>query len=256
MTDRRRPKAFGRVGRRAGATEGATERFRRWSPPHPGPAHVGRPPYWSADPPGYPSAPGRSPVESDPTDRLAPQWWRSQVPAETAPETITPPQGPKSPRWLWLLAGAAVLLVVALLIALVISTDSARKQTAVAPLPAMPHPTSTTSPPLTTGSPSATATAPTTSPPQTTGSPPMQSVVYTVTGEGRAISITYVDNDGVRQTEFNVALPWSKEVSLSSQNTASVTIINIGHDVTCSVTVAGTQVRRHTGVGLTVCNAG
>ena len=42
----------------------------------------------------------------------------------------------------------------------------------------------------------------------------MQTMVYNVTGEGRAISITYVDNDGMMQTEFNVGLPWSKEVSL------------------------------------------
>ena len=37
-----------------------------------------------------------------------------------------------------------------------------------------------------------------------------------MTGEGRAINITYVDNGGIMQTEFNVALPWSKEVSLSA----------------------------------------
>ena len=32
----------------------------------------------------------------------------------------------------------------------------------------------------------------------------MQAVFYNVTGEGRAISITYTDNDGMMQTEFNV----------------------------------------------------
>jgi hypothetical protein len=84
----------------------------------------------------------------------------------------------------------------------------------------------------------------------------MQTVDYNVTGEGRAISITYVDNGGMMQTEFNVALPWSKEVSLqaSSSAKASVTIINIGHDVTCSLTVDGVEVNERTGVGLTVCN--
>ncbi|EUA01652.1 conserved membrane family protein [Mycobacterium kansasii 824] len=85
----------------------------------------------------------------------------------------------------------------------------------------------------------------------------MQTVVYNVTGEGRAISVTYIDTGDVIQTEFNVALPWSKEVSLpkSSLHPASVTIINIGHNVTCSVTVAGVQVRQRTGVGLTICDA-
>ncbi len=83
----------------------------------------------------------------------------------------------------------------------------------------------------------------------------MQTVVYNVTGEGRAISITYVDNEGMMQTEFNVVLPWSKQVSLpkSGNRTANVTIINIGHDVTCTVTVDGVQVVERTGAGLTVC---
>jgi hypothetical protein len=86
----------------------------------------------------------------------------------------------------------------------------------------------------------------------------MQTVVYNVTGEGRAISITYVGNDGMTQTEFNIRLPWSKEVSLprSGNPKPNVTIVNIGHDVTCSVTVDGVQVRQHTGAGLTGCNGG
>ena len=83
-----------------------------------------------------------------------------------------------------------------------------------------------------------------------------QTVVYDVSGEGRAISITYVDDDGMMQTEFNVALPWSKVVSLpdSGNRQPNITIINIGHDVTCSVTVDGVQVNQRTGAGLTVCN--
>jgi hypothetical protein len=85
----------------------------------------------------------------------------------------------------------------------------------------------------------------------------MQPVVYNVSGEGRAISITYMDTGGMIQTEFNVSLPWSKEVSLSKAAThpANVTIVNIGHNVTCSVTVAGVQVRQRTGVGITICDA-
>ena len=84
----------------------------------------------------------------------------------------------------------------------------------------------------------------------------MQTVVYNVSGEGRAISITYVDNEGMMQTEFNVGLPWSKQVSLPTSGSPkpNVTIVNIGHDVTCSVTVGGAQVIQRTGAGLTVCN--
>ena len=32
-----------------------------------------------------------------------------------------------------------------------------------------------------------------------------------------------------------------------------MTIINIGHDVTCSLTVNGVEVQQRTGAGLTVC---
>ena len=89
----------------------------------------------------------------------------------------------------------------------------------------------------------------------TTPSTGTESVVYNVTGEGRAINITYVDTGGIMQTEFNVALPWSKEVSLGApaKNSASVAVVNVGRDVTCSVSVNGAQVRQRTGRGLTIC---
>ena len=76
-----------------------------------------------------------------------------------------------------------------------------------------------------------------------------------ITGEGRAINITYVDTGGVMHTEFNVALPWSKEVSLSApaKSSASVAVVNVGRDVTCSVSVNGSQVRQRSGRGLTIC---
>jgi hypothetical protein len=93
-------------------------------------------------------------------------------------------------------------------------------------------------------------------PGETTASPSAtETVVYSVTGEGRAINITYVDSGGVMQTEFNVALPWSKEVSLSApaKSSASVAVVNVGRDVTCSVSVNGSQVRQRSGRGLTIC---
>lgn len=93
-------------------------------------------------------------------------------------------------------------------------------------------------------------------PSETTSSPSgTETVVYSVAGEGRAINITYVDTGGVMQTEFNVALPWSKEVSLSApaKSSASVAVVNVGRDVTCSVSVNGSQVRQRSGRGLTIC---
>jgi hypothetical protein len=163
---------------------------------------------------------------------------------------------------LWIAAAAAVLLVVGLVIALIIANGAMKTQTAVEPLPPMPGPSATTpTPTRTTHIPSAAPAPPTTGAPgeptESTEPGAMQPVVYSVTGEGRAISITYIDTGGMIQTEFNVSLPWSKEVSLSKSgmHPANVTIVNIGHDITCSVTVAGVQVRQRTGVGITICDA-
>ena len=150
------------------------------------------------------------------------------------------PSRPKSPRWLWGVAAVAVVTVVGLVIALVI-VNSSRQQTVVAPLPSMPSRASphrhhadtdaTHGPPI--------IPAPTTAPPTESATPgATETVVYDVTGDGRAINITYVDTGGVLQTEFNVMLPWSKEVELAkpAEESASVSIINVGREVTCSIT--------------------
>jgi hypothetical protein len=247
MTDPRRPRWFPNQAR--GEAE-PTRRLGHRYPPPTGPARPHQPPYAS----GY--GPGHRPnvTESNPTERLPQYWLQGQSP--DAGQTSfggAPPERPKSPRWLWIVAGAAVLLVVALVIALVIANGTAKQQTAVAPLPAMPG---SKTPASSTTSASASTTSATATSTETTSAAGAETVVYSVTGEGRAISITYVDDGGVRQTEFNVVLPWSKQVSLSSaQEKASVTIVNIGHDVTCTVTVGGAQVRQRTGVGLTTCDA-
>ncbi len=225
-----------------------TQRIRQPYPPYADPAYSGQ----SSYPPGYYPGSASNANATHPTEKLPQYWLDGQPPPDQPPEGPEP--GRKAPRWLWIAAAAAVLLVAALVIALVIANGTARKQTAVPPLPVTPSSTNPTS----TAPPSPSAS---TSEPTSTGSTPptnavgMQMVDYNVTGEGRAISITYVDDDGMMQTEFNVALPWSKQISLpaSSSAKANITIINIGHDVTCSVTVDGAQVSQRTGVGLTVC---
>ena len=205
-----------------------------------------------------------------------PAYWQPPggYPPNQAPPP--PPEPPKSPRWLWIAAGAAVLVVSGLVLALVIVSSSSRESKVVAPLPGttsttprrtttrmpppltttrVPLPTTTTRP-LPTQTPSSTAAPATPAVPGETTSPTgTETVVYNVSGEGRAINITYVDSGGVMQTEFNVALPWSKEVSLSApaKNSASVAVVNVGRDVTCSVSVNGAQVRQRTGQGLTIC---
>jgi hypothetical protein len=240
---------------RARSAHEGTEETRRIRQPYPqyvDPAYSGQ---WSYPPPYYPGSSSNA-NSNHPTDKLPQYWQHGQPPPDQPPEEPTP-RRPKAPRWLWIAAAVAVLLVSALVIALVIANGTARKQSAVPALPAMP---SSSNPPSSTPAPrppSASASAPTSTESSEPGGPSAtQTVVYNVNGEGRAISITYVDDDGMMQTEFNVGLPWSKEISLpaSANAKASITIINIGHDVTCSLTVDGVEVNERTGVGLTVCN--
>ena len=171
-----------------------------------------------------------------------------------------PPEPPKSPRWLWWVAAVAVLTVVGLVIALVI-VNSSRQQTVVAPLPSMPEPSSTTPTPTPTTTRRTVPPiipAPTTAPPTESATPgATETVTYEVTGDGRAINITYVDTGSLLQTEFNVMLPWSKEVELPdpAAESASVTVINVGREVTCTVSVNGAVVQQRTGSGLTICSA-
>lgn len=146
--------------------------------------------------------------------------------------------------------------------------NSSRQQTVMAPAPAAPEPSFTTTrpTPTTTSRPPRTSILPVPTPPsspfttpeQTTPSGATDTVVYTVSGTGRVINITYVDTGGLLQTEFNVMLPWTREVSLPrpAERSASVSIINVGREVTCSITVNGTQVQQRDGAGLTVCSAG
>lgn len=246
-------------------------------PQNPGPPSRGSASTWSQEVVDYPAyaddmpyaygggnspwAPGAYPP--NPTQQLPPQYWQQDEPRADAEPEGPPPPG--TPRWLWIVAGTAVLLVVGLAIALVVTNGSDTQQTAIEPLPPMTGPTTTVAPPTTrstppptTRRPRTTTTEPSTPPPPTATVPgTMQSVVYSVTGEGRAISVVYMDTGDLIQTEFNVTLPWTKQVSLSTSSTrpASVTVVNIGHNVTCSLTVAGVQVRQRTGQGLTICDA-
>ena len=254
-------------------------RTQQFGPPQPGSGSAWPQPTGDSDPIDYPAyadempyatyGGGSSPwsqgaYEPTPTQQLPPQYWRQDVP----PQDEQPPAGPPgSPRWLWFVAGAAVLLVIGLVVALVIANGSLKQQTAIEPLPPVtsttvaPPTSRTTPPPSTTRKPPrTTTTAPpgTTTPPGVPNTPgAIQTVVYSISGEGRAISVMYMDAGDMIQTEFNVALPWTKQVSLSTSTVhpPSVTVVNIGHQITCSVTVAGVQVRQRTGQGLTFCDA-
>ncbi|MEH3140862.1 MAG: MmpS family transport accessory protein [Mycobacterium kyogaense] len=248
-----------------------TQAFGGGYPTYPGysdPAYAGQAPYGSP----YQPPPGPRPTEQLPPyssygyDPYATGQYPSGPTASYGSEP-PPPEDPKPPRWLWVVAGLAVLTIIGLVIALVI-VNSSRQQTVMAPAPAAPEPSFTTTrpTPTTTSRPPRTSvlplptqpSSPITTPEQTTPSGPTDTVVYTVSGTGRVINITYVDTGGLLQTEFNVMLPWTREVSLPdpAERSASVSIINVGREVTCSITVNGTQVQQRDGAGLTVCSAG
>jgi hypothetical protein len=198
--------------------------------------------------------PGYSPYGYDP-------YATGQYGAPGQPPQPPEPEGPKSPRWLWIVAGVAILTVIGLVIALVI-VNSSKQDTVVAPLPSLtstrPTPTTTPRPTIPVFPLPTLPGAPSTTGPSTPSTPgATETVVYDVSGDGRAINITYVDTGGVLQTEFNVMLPWSKEVELAqpAEDSASVSIINVGREVSCSITVNGVQVQQRTGAGLTICTA-
>lgn len=219
------------------------------------PAYANEPTYHSA----YPAVPNPTPNPTQQLPSYPPYGYDASTTGSYGtgypPPGDNPPPEPedREPRlWLWILAGVAVLVVVGLVVALVIANDS-RQQTVLAP-PITPEPSfsaPTTAPPTTTRSP-----RPVPAPPSTSGTPGVtEPVTYEVTGEGRAINITYLDSGSMLQTEFNVMLPWSKQVELPqpASETASVSIINFGPEVACTVTVNGVQTQHQTGTGLTIC---
>ncbi|MGD9621424.1 MAG: MmpS family transport accessory protein [Mycolicibacterium sp.] len=261
MTDRGRDEQWS-----SGAGNEPTQQFGYGPSGYSDPAYASQtqygPPY--QPPPSRPTErlPAYSPYGYDPSGA-------GQFGPQHQPDHDERPGGSKAPRWLWIVTGVAVLTVVGLVIALVV-VNSSRQHTVLAPLPSAPEPDFST-PTATPRTPTTTSRTPTTpllplpTLPSTSATPPTEtsvrgatdSVIYIVEGSGRVINITYVDSGGLLQTEFNVLLPWSKLVSLPqpAEGSASISIINVGRELTCSITVNGIEVEQRTGVGLTICAA-
>ncbi|GLP74542.1 membrane protein [Mycobacterium antarcticum] len=237
----------------------------RWGQEHPGTYHY----------PAYPGSPyGQQPPYEAPkaTEQLpaySPYGYDSSATGHYGPPNLpggAPPEPPRPGgprRWLWVLAGTALVIVLGLVVGLVV-VNSSQQNTLVAP-PQTPLEPTAAAPSTTTRTPTTTrvpTSAPTTTPgviPPTDSVDPSgtHTVVYSVAGEGRAISILYLDTGGVLQTEFNVVLPWTKEVELAgaANSSASVSIVNVGHELTCSITIDGTETQQTTGTGLTLCTS-
>ncbi|MCG5434141.1 hypothetical protein LV457_17855 [Mycobacterium sp. MYCO198283] len=212
------------------------------------PAYAGQSPWAPTGPP-----PQR------PTEQLPPYWTQTNPQAPLPDPGDEPPHDERPSKWLWIFAGVAVVLVIGLAVALVIVTSSSKEETVVSPLPAL-TPTATTSTsrsPTAVVPPSSRPTSTTSASPTTTSgtaSGATQTVVYEVSGTGRALSITYADSESMAM-EFNVQLPWRKELTLPqpAESAASVSIVTYGGEVTCSVFVDGSQVKQQTGNTFTSC---
>lgn len=223
-------------------------------PPYPDPAYADSP-YGS----GY-----NPPTQA--TTPLPPYWTQTTgQPPPHQPQDFPPlDEPPGSPKWLWVAAGFALLLVIGLVVALVIVGTSSQEEKAVAPMPSFTEPSTTRTPSTTTRTtPRTTPRVPPTTPPTTSRTPPTptgptETVVYEVQGTGRALSIVYLDTGNVLQTEFNVSLPWTKEVALPepAKDSASVTVVSMNREATCSISIEGQLVKEAAGTGLTFCFAG
>ncbi|HZQ34157.1 MAG TPA: MmpS family transport accessory protein [Mycobacterium sp.] len=236
------------------------------STPHPysDPAYAGGGAYGS----GYSTA--SVPSGPEPTTPLPAYWTQTQDFAHTQqPGPPEPPrEPPRGPRpWLWALGGFALATVLALVVWLVMSNSKLNNQETS--IPAMPQTSITTSrTPTTTAHPTVPSipslpsipgipipSLPIPGGPSTGGSGETEPVEYQVTGTGTAMSIMYVDAGGMMQFEYNVSLPWDKKVDLPkpAKNSASITVINSGRNVTCSISISGVQVVQNTSGLFTTC---
>lgn len=163
-------------------------------------------------------------------------------------------------RWIWVAGVAGAILLIAVLCTVVIlggGDSGSVSKTVIPPLPTTGLATSTAPSviaappaPLTPSAPLSPETV-TTVPPSPTASaapapieaaPSPRNVTYQVTGTRQMIdlvTIVYTDQQGALQTEFNVALPWSRTVALDpGVELSSVTATSLTGQLNCSITDA------------------
>ncbi|WP_458319883.1 MmpS family transport accessory protein [Mycolicibacterium brisbanense] len=178
---------------------------------------------------------------------------------------------PVDKRWMWVASVAGVILLVAVICTVIIlgggdsgsvsvtTTSPAAPTTSQSPTTPVQDATSKPVPPppgpamspetVTTVTPSPRATAePTAEPaPPAAAAPPAaeaspRTITYTVTGTRPLldlVTIVYTDQQGALQTEFNVALPWTKSVTLNpGVELKSVTATSVTGQLNCAITDA------------------
>ena len=180
-------------------------------------------------------------------------------------------------RWIWVAGVAGAILLIAVICTVVIlgggdsgsvsktlaAPTSTTAQAATSTAPAMtsaapPAPVAPLSPEtVTTVAPSPTANA---VPAPTELAPPSPRVVtYQVTGSRQLldlVTVVYTDAQGALQTEFNVALPWTRTVTLDpGVELKSVTATSLTGQLNCSVTdsTGATVVAQNTNAMITTC---
>ncbi|RDH77606.1 hypothetical protein DVS77_14575 [Mycolicibacterium moriokaense] len=165
-------------------------------------------------------------------------------------------------RWLWVASVAGIVLLIAVAGTLMILSggDSGNTSATVspstskaAPYPSQPAPSATRAPRATplppetitsvTPTPTPTAAAPTTAEPTVAAPPPVadpRTVTYSVTGNRQLfdlVTIIWTDQQGALQTDVNVALPWTKQVTLDpGVSLSSVTATSVAGQLNCSIT--------------------
>jgi hypothetical protein len=164
-------------------------------------------------------------------------------------------------RWLWVASVAGIVLLIAVAGTLMIlsGSDSGTMSATVAPSTsnAAPYPSAAPSPrpsaskppsatalpreTITSVTPTPTAAAPTA--PAEAAAPPAadsRTVTYSVTGNRQLfdlVTVIYTDQQGALQTDINVALPWSKQVTLDpGVQLSSVTATSVAGQLNCSIT--------------------
>jgi hypothetical protein len=165
-------------------------------------------------------------------------------------------------RWVWVasVAGIVLLIAVAGTMMILSGNDSGATSATVSPSTsqAVPYPgdlpsatvrktpSASALPPetITSVTPTPTAAAPSPSAEPTDAAPPPtaepRTVTYTVTGNRQLfdlVTIIYTDQQGALQTDVNVPLPWTKQVTLDpGVDLSSVTATSVGGQLNCAIT--------------------